>query len=91
MTEPGETRGPSDPVPAGAALETHTTPPSAVAHFAPVAFARNIDISLEAPDRLMLQWESHAIQFGVDSEFLMVKSLPYDPADPDTIAFVVPD
>ncbi len=35
--------------------------------------------------------QSHSIRFGVDSEFLMVKSLPYDPADPDTIEFPVPD
>ncbi len=35
--------------------------------------------------------QSHAIRFGVDSEFLMLKSLPYDPADPDTIEFPVPE
>ena len=45
MTEPGETRGPSDPVPAGAALETHTTPPSAVAHFAPA----EVEVSVQLP------------------------------------------
>ena len=33
--------------------------------------------------------ESHAIRFREDSEFLMVKSLPYDPADPDTIEYPV--
>jgi quercetin dioxygenase-like cupin family protein len=33
--------------------------------------------------------ESHAIRFREDSEFLMVKSLPYDPEDPDTIEFPV--
>jgi quercetin dioxygenase-like cupin family protein len=33
--------------------------------------------------------ESHAIRFREDSEFLMVKSLPYDPGDPDTIEFPV--
>jgi quercetin dioxygenase-like cupin family protein len=35
--------------------------------------------------------ESHAIRFREDSQFLMVKSLPYDPEDPDTIEFPVPE
>ena len=35
--------------------------------------------------------ESHAIRFREDSEFLMLKSLPYDPEDPDTVEFPVPD
>lgn len=35
--------------------------------------------------------ESHAIRFLTDSEFLMLKSLPYDAADPDTIAYPVPE
>lgn len=34
--------------------------------------------------------ESHAIRFLVDSDFLMLKSLPYDPHDPDTFAHPVP-
>jgi dTDP-4-dehydrorhamnose 3,5-epimerase-like enzyme len=34
--------------------------------------------------------ESHAIRFLVDSEFLMLKSLPYDPQDPDTFGHAVP-
>jgi len=33
--------------------------------------------------------ESHAIRFLVDSRFLMLKSEPYDPADPDTIPYPV--
>lgn len=33
--------------------------------------------------------ESHAIRFLVDSQFLMLKSEPYDPADPDTIPYPV--
>jgi len=33
--------------------------------------------------------ESHAIRLLVDSQFLMLKSEPYDPADPDTIAHPV--
>jgi oxalate decarboxylase/phosphoglucose isomerase-like protein (cupin superfamily) len=28
--------------------------------------------------------ESHAIRYASESDFLMLKSLPYDPADPDT-------
>lgn len=33
--------------------------------------------------------ESHAIRFLEGSRFLMLKSEPYDPADPDTIAYPV--
>lgn len=35
--------------------------------------------------------ESHAIRFREDSGFLMLKSEPYDPEDPDTIEFPVPN
>ncbi len=35
--------------------------------------------------------ESHAIRYENDSEFLMLKSLPYDPKDPDTFPHPVPD
>jgi mannose-6-phosphate isomerase-like protein (cupin superfamily) len=35
--------------------------------------------------------DSHAIRFREDSEFLMLKSLPYDPEDPDTIEYPVPE
>src|SRR5437870_13894486 len=68
--------------------------------FAGEADVRTVDVETGAKEKFRLEanrgvyfepGESHAIQFGVDSEFLMVKSLPYDPADPDTIAFVVPD
>jgi two-component system, OmpR family, sensor histidine kinase QseC len=31
-------------------------------HFVPAALARNIEISLEAPDSLLLQWEAHTLQ-----------------------------
>jgi len=34
--------------------------------------------------------ESHAIRFASETEFLMLKSLPYDPAEPDTYPFPVP-
>lgn len=33
--------------------------------------------------------ESHAIRYVTDSEFLMLKSPAYDPADPDTYAYPV--
>jgi quercetin dioxygenase-like cupin family protein len=35
--------------------------------------------------------ESHAIRFLEESEFLMLKSLKYDPSDPDTFDFPVED
>ena len=38
-----------------------------LAHFAPAAFAHNIEISLEAPDRLLLRWEVHSIQSVVQN------------------------
>jgi dTDP-4-dehydrorhamnose 3,5-epimerase-like enzyme len=64
------------------------------------ADVRTVDVETGARERFRLEEnrgvffeprQSHAIRFGVESEFLMVKSLPYDPADPDTIAFPVPD
>jgi dTDP-4-dehydrorhamnose 3,5-epimerase-like enzyme len=33
--------------------------------------------------------ESHAIRFLEDSDFIMLKSLRYNPADPDTVAYPV--
>jgi quercetin dioxygenase-like cupin family protein len=33
--------------------------------------------------------ESHAVRFLRDGEFVMLKSLPYDPADPDTFPHTV--
>jgi dTDP-4-dehydrorhamnose 3,5-epimerase-like enzyme len=35
--------------------------------------------------------ESHAISFSAESEWLMLKSEAYDPADPDTYPFPVAD
>ena len=35
--------------------------------------------------------ESHAIRFTAESGWLMLKSEPYDPADPDTYPLPVPD
>jgi mannose-6-phosphate isomerase-like protein (cupin superfamily) len=65
-----------------------------------VADVRTVDVETGAKERFRLEenqgvffepGQSHAIRFEVDSEFLMVKSLPYDPADPDTIEFPVPE
>ena len=35
--------------------------------------------------------QSHAILFAAESEFVMLKSRPYDPADPDTYEHPVPE
>jgi quercetin dioxygenase-like cupin family protein len=34
--------------------------------------------------------ESHAVRFTAESEFVMLKSRPYDPAEPDTYPYPVP-
>jgi dTDP-4-dehydrorhamnose 3,5-epimerase-like enzyme len=63
------------------------------------AGVRTVDIETGVADKFLLAenqgvllepGESHAIRFLVDSEFLMMKSLPYDPQDPDTFAHPVP-
>jgi dTDP-4-dehydrorhamnose 3,5-epimerase-like enzyme len=63
------------------------------------AGVRTVDIETGASDRFLLgenqgvllePGESHAIRFLVDSDFLMLKSLPYDAQDPDTFAHPVP-
>lgn len=47
--------------------------------------------ALRAGEGVVLEpGESHAIDFREDSEFLMAKSLPYDPEDPDTFPHPVP-
>jgi quercetin dioxygenase-like cupin family protein len=35
--------------------------------------------------------ESHAVRFTIESEFVMLKSLPYDHAEPDTYPYPVTD
>ena len=68
--------------------------------FAGEADVRTVDVETGAKDRFSLggnqgvflePGESHAIRFGVESDFLMLKSLPYDSADPDTFEFRVPE
>lgn len=63
------------------------------------AGVRTVDIETGRLDKFLIgenegvflePGESHAIRFLVDSEFLMLKSLPYDPQDPDTFAHAVP-
>jgi dTDP-4-dehydrorhamnose 3,5-epimerase-like enzyme len=64
------------------------------------AVVSTVDVETGATDRFPLAenegvflepGESHAIRFEEDSRFLMLKSEPYDPDDPDTIAFPVPE
>ena len=63
------------------------------------AGVRTVDVETGTRDKFLLDenegvflepGESHAIRFLVDSEFLMLKSLPYDSQDPDTFAHPVP-
>ena len=47
--------------------------------------------SLGADQGVLLETnEAHAIRFQAESEWLMLKSEPYDPADPDTFPLDVP-
>ena len=64
------------------------------------ARVRTVNVETGATDELLLDenrgvflepGESHAIRFLVDSRFLMLKSEPYDPADPDTFEHPVPE
>lgn len=49
-------------------------------------------LSLVAEEGVILKTkESHAIRFLQDSEFIILKSLRYDPADPDTFQYPIPD
>jgi dTDP-4-dehydrorhamnose 3,5-epimerase-like enzyme len=50
------------------------------------------DLLLHAGHGVMLRTnESHAIRFLEEAEFLMLKSLKYDPTDPDTFDYPVED
>ena len=50
------------------------------------------EIQLEAEQGVMLvPYESHAIHFEQLSTFIMLKSLHYDPAQPDTYPHVIED
>lgn len=63
------------------------------------AGVRTVDVETGSQDKFLLTenqgvflepGESHAIRFLVDSEFLILKSLPFDPQDPDTFTHPVP-
>ena len=48
-------------------------------------------LSLEANHGVLLKtFESHAVHFLEESEFIMLKSLRYDPDEPDTFQYPVP-
>lgn len=60
---------------------------------------RTVDVSTGARDRFILRTgqgvvlepgESHAIRFTEESSWLMLKSEPHDPNDPDSIPHAVP-
>lgn len=40
---------------------------------------------------ILATFESHAIRFTEESEFIMLKSVQYNPEDPDTFSFPVQD
>jgi hypothetical protein len=57
-----------------------------------VETGRRDDFSLAGGQGVMLSVkESHLIRFLEESEFIMLKSLRYNPADPDTFSFPVED
>ena len=64
------------------------------------AAVKTVDVATGATDTFQLSegegvylepGESHAIRYQSDSEFVMLKSLAYDPKEPDTFPFPVPD
>ena len=64
------------------------------------AAIRTVNVETKATDSFTLSegegiylepGESHAIRYETESEFVMLKSLPYDPKDPDTYPFSIPD
>lgn len=61
---------------------------------------KTINVTTEARDAFSLKqgqgvmlgtFESHEIRFMEESEFIMLKSVQYDPEDPDTFSFPVQD
>ena len=87
---------------AGAVMGNHYHRKTRVFFYLPSGSAevRTVDVESGATDRFVLEenrgvflepGESHAIRFLVESDFLMIKSLPYDENDPDTFSFPVPD
>lgn len=64
----------------------------ATARIVNVASADRRDVELTSGRGVYLEaGEAHAICFDEDSQCLLLKSEPYDPADADTIAYAVED
>jgi dTDP-4-dehydrorhamnose 3,5-epimerase-like enzyme len=87
---------------AGAVMGNHFHKKTRVFFFlvAGGASVRTVDVATGAKDAFRLSegegvylepGESHSIRYETDSEFLMLKSLPYDPKEPDTFPYPVPD
>ena len=64
------------------------------------AAVRTVDVATGATDAFPLAegegvylepGESHSIRYETESEFLMLKSLAYDPTQPDTFPYPVPN
>ena len=63
------------------------------------AAVKTVDVGTGATDAFNLSegegvylepGESHSIRYGSESEFVMLKSLAYDPKEPDTFPYPVP-
>lgn len=87
---------------AGAVMGNHFHKRTRIFFFLTSGRARiqTVDVETGAPDAFELSegqgvylepGESHAIRFAEESEFVMLKSIPFDPADPDTYPYPVPD
>ncbi len=64
----------------------------ATARIVNVASADRCDVELTSGHGVYLEaGEAHVICFNEDSQCLLLKSEPYDPADADTIAYAVED
>jgi dTDP-4-dehydrorhamnose 3,5-epimerase-like enzyme len=87
---------------AGAVMGNHFHKRTRVLFFLTSGRARikTVDVETGATDAFELSegqgvhlepGESHAIRYIEDSDFVMLKSLPYDPAEPDTYPYTIPD
>jgi dTDP-4-dehydrorhamnose 3,5-epimerase-like enzyme len=87
---------------AGAVMGNHFHKETRIFFFlvAGKAAVKTVDVATGATDAFQLSegegvyfepGESHSIRYQSESEFLMLKSLPYEPTQPDTFPFPVPD
>jgi dTDP-4-dehydrorhamnose 3,5-epimerase-like enzyme len=87
---------------AGAVMGNHFHKKTRIFFFLASGRARiaTVDVQTGATDRFELRanegaylepGEAHAIRYAEDSEFVMLKSFPYDPASPDTYPHPVSD